>query len=73
MDFKRGEELVWEHGNGTSERVKFLKMSKVLLAKPKTDTGTVRTFPQDPQPAALGLRKNGKETTVLLSNLWRPN
>ena len=64
--FKQGEKLIWNHKNGTTEDVLFVRDSEATVAVPPTS-------PNHPEPLAVLERSvNGKEITVPLSELSRP-
>jgi len=39
MDFQPDEELIWDHGNGTSGRVRFVRMAGGPYARPEITKG----------------------------------
>ena len=68
MTFIDGEELIWTHENGTTERVHFKRMG---LPLPNPTIGE-STFPRA-EPMAIVIRGNGKELTVPICQLSRPD
>ena len=66
--FKAGDELIWTHGNGTTEPVCFKSYSKATVAVSPGGSA----FPNQPTSAAIVVRTKGKEITVPLAELSRP-
>ena len=62
--WKEGDNLTWDHGNNTSEHVKYVRPA-MPGAVPRSDGSS---YPS-PEPMAIVRRADGRDITVPVANL----